>query len=332
MVNYIIFVSICLLTTKKVWSEDKRQETTISIRGEPKSGTTWLEIIAFEAAQQLCNGKSEISSHREKSCKALTDVSNNKKRSFSIDVNHTHIYHFNVWFKHQIPGIELKQYNCTHLKERNSKEFLTYSQLRSYCIPNCLSNRSLSPDTNHLHILRDPREVTVSACFWENSKWHDLNTTSDTITKKLSKCIKAKLEEILLKTKYRELAIEKIYGNSRNTICYEELLIPTHAIMGFRKIIRSLGLYATDATIENIINATSAEIIKRGGSAYNMFDLDDGRVPKVRAAGAKTYLDYNMDNATLAWINNKYIDAEAFFQSPCRAYRDLYFSEKVDPT
>jgi hypothetical protein len=340
----VVVLLLVLLSSFSPWAN----QTKISLRGESKSETTWLEIIAFETAKQFCT------STTSSNCKALTEI-DQRKRYFSIEVNGSHQFDFSVQFKHGLPGIACKnkESRCQDptklVSAENPMLSKRFDRMRT-CIHECFSNSLFKPNTMHLYILRDPREVSISSCFFKYLKLHDENINPNTFSDTLSSCMRENFMKVLLNVKYRELAIEQMLDSNKNKICYEELLLPAHRVMGFRKIVSTLGLYANDAQIESIMNATTAAVLKSGDSSsssssppspsspsnsqsrtYDMHDLrvDGGTIPKVRSAGEKCYLDYNINNATLAWIHNAYRAAEGFFPSPCAKYRDLYHAVRL---
>lgn len=306
--NVFIGLLVAILTTVPRAAPTPTRRN-ILLRAEAKTGTTFLEIILFEAAKRVCTSS--------KSCSIINE-NTNAKRKIEF-VNHSSGVTTAVLFsrKHALSATSPQ---CEHINalapaapcnlqlSYNQSIYLDALQDFEDCLRICTAAVLPTPDWEHLHLSRDPRDVVVSRCF------HEIN--SELSTTALEECVKKKYVNTLYWVKLREMMIP---SNSRcDTICYERLTTPNESekYNGYTELTSFINLQATEKNIRDIIRSTSINSVKEGGGYSIIYGSN-----KFREGAARNFMSYGIDLLLIDWMNDLYNSLESRFPSPCARYR-----------
>lgn len=295
----------------------------IGLLGEPKSGTSWLEILVFEASRQLCTADKRCEFFGHEAARSLTMNQDGELAVFSLGKHGE---------KHSIPlhgGTfpNSAKGSCSHpgylpqappclIKRHAFPEAGPNLKELTKCATNCLAmlNYSTHAKANsatqrvkpgfakqtYLLILRDPRDEAVSACFYARFK-RVANSTQE-----LATCLKEVFPLYNLWTRYREVffspdAYRAKTGTTVELFHYEKLLrCPQRELA---RLVGILGLQANSTSeLDNVHLSTTAESLKVS-TTYNM-QHQENTGPKIRQAGKKTFLDYGLPQDLIKWMND----------------------------
>ena len=187
------------------------------------------------------------------------------------------------------------------------------------CSQKCLGNEKMNKRRTSwpplwLYVMRDPREVAVSHCYFIQHKE----------PMALDACLKKVYPFTVMWTKLRHIE-NAIFDkeHKRHIFCYEEMVSPDSSvkIAGMKKLMKYFGLQIpSDKVIMNIFKAISPDKIVSNSSSYNPHDQDGPKV-RVDSAGQKTLSDYDLDPHLYQWMNRMYDVFEKLEPSPCAEYR-----------
>jgi len=303
------FACLLLLHAQVCVSFDAK---TFQLTGEPKSGTTWLEIIMFEIAKQLCRDAAR--NH----CRVLGTFDQRVQRSFSLDVfgNKQLQVNFVSGGKHSLPFLpSTKGALCNHAGGFARRHPCGMSDSDGVdavrrCVRQCShqgklvteglaksttsSTKGNTKGTIYLAIFRDPRDVTISMCFHRHG-----NTTS---TNKLDKCLKDNYVKQAQWIRFRHLYYDYFPRMSVVLLCYHQMR--EHSEEQMRYILEAMQINRGVSVnqIRDVYSATSPDAL-RHNKGYNMHNPSSSK-PKVRSAGSKHYTDYGLNQSTISWMRD----------------------------
>lgn len=228
------------------------------LNGEPKSGTTWLEYLVKETLEVLCK-PSHKCSWKVKGRLATIN-------SPTGDAN------FGVANKHTIPGLSGKNsFHFCHPPNFTDEEVLETAQ------------RELieQPHANWIAIFRDPRDVTISACYHE---YKDCPDTEHYVQTHLPRVV----EWVDLRHRFFKEVERQDNGRVLN-LYYEELKASS-----VREIQRLgfflLGLRATAAEAVEVQRRASLSSMKAAGGEIPQGGAKSGKVRKGSSCGFRSEL------------------------------------------
>jgi hypothetical protein len=313
----------------------------LHLKGEPKSGTTWTEVIVYEMGRQLCEIEIGEKGKRVHPCNVIQfDPINKRVMELLLGPQNNSGLLFDINDKHMIPDLVLSE-ECNHPHPSKIAKDGPCNQAfggpdeygmpsvtnLEQCVRDCrgtnnkksmkklpceVSSKEETSLDVHMHIHRDPRDVVVSECFHLNR------------SKSLEACVLKKYPIVALWTKFRELwwfpsePDDYSLAPCAFHISYSDMV--NCPLVEYRRIAQAiLGSKDTDIIHDDllrlIIAKTSPSALKNG-TQYDMHDFKNA--PKVRSAGEKNYTHYNMSLATVTWMDEVYEDLHfhAFLKSP----------------
>lgn len=287
----------------------------VDLRGEPKSGTTWLETWLKALAMELCENHAD-------SCKLTGNLQTFPKGDFTM--NHTgtgeHV-HVTAGQKHSLPCAPS---SCSHPRSFATWPPCNASSIDLPSLEKCVRDCKLGPKAGRcrdvpsgrsnlqvifVSILRDPRTVSISACH-HLSNWHKSS---------LAECTAARHAATAAWLRFRELYFASVFrdglykGMSARTLefSYESAVHCPHAIvsrladvMGFQDVSseaidRIIALTSKDASLER----------KKGSKMLHAWTARSGK-------SDHTHHDFDLPGSLVAEMDSLYDDLQ--FPDPLR--------------
>lgn len=319
------------------------QEVVVSLRGEPKSGTTWLEVVLVKAVEVGCRANATTG------CRLLSPW-DQSRRQFVIEVQAPAGWGYNppggrqrVRFsmaeKHQLPllartcdlakrkqGLAWRSPHCPRAGDAGAGRAtpapgarvlashdgnwigtLVGAELES-CLAGCRPERLRpgpgAPRVRYLHIQRDPRDLVISDCFWTTNRGKGWDRTPPP-PEQLADCALARLVVLAPWVKLREIWFRYLT---------EELGVPVTQICyedmhgsvdGYRRVVESVGIALSDAELQVVMAATTVTALR--GSVNNVPTGGHGQRDlddKLRAGPRVRFTDYGMHPEVIALMGD----------------------------
>eukprot|EP00931_Biecheleriopsis_adriatica_P016643 TRINITY_DN12218_c0_g1_i2.p1 TRINITY_DN12218_c0_g1~~TRINITY_DN12218_c0_g1_i2.p1 ORF type:complete len:324 (+),score=24.36 TRINITY_DN12218_c0_g1_i2:194-1165(+) len=275
------------------------QRRYVYLRSAPKTGTRWVEVMAFAVAKTMCGEGSMC--HFVSACESPRGCN---ERGFHLQLHDGREVIFGANPKHQIPFLlEANTHRttgkCSHanyipqsLPCGLSDRVINDSRSLELCVHWCWRANShlLKPkwqNTHFLHISRDPRNTVVSACFHLGMGG-----------RKLQECVRIHYLPIACWMRFRQLLFSMHPDMKGVHICYEQLVQDTKREI--QKIAKAFWLAPSHAQRKAIANVTSTASLSR----KNQRDISTKR--NVRDAGRRNYTKYGLSPQITRWMDKIY--------------------------
>lgn len=371
LIFYLLFVgaSRCLYVQGSL---DARYHTVL-VYGEPKSGTSWLSVIVDRALQVLCEDYTRSRQHHRKSKEkngclmlpprgdsriALTYMIGRRKTKFTSaskhhvpDVKNTPSCMHENWHPTTSSPCGLVNDNSTITTTSGGPAPAVVPQPSDLttCLRTCYEPPSLTKRATYtyIHVIRDPRDSSVSACYYNNEVNRSYNGS-------LASCLLATFPKVLLWTKFREMVFAKPATRTMGPLlCYEELASRSPRVVenAYSIVISALGgkrgggLESNHKLTSRIVETTSESALRRtnssssGGTSTRSGHrrssniVIDALEAKLRATGGanRHYTSYDdkiggngevVAQRLLHWMNESFSLFERHHPSPCRTHRE----------
>jgi hypothetical protein len=306
-------------------SSSRHTDTKLILRAEGKSGSTFAELVLFEAARRLCTPES--------SCRIGTAT---RKRKIEFIINTTSANAASASTAAARTSSTQVVFTGKHLLVSDRRECVHVSALApappcglSLPFPARLSDAAVAallacaercqgeqqPGWGSLYLFRDPRDVVVSRCH------HELRSEALPVSE-IEACVRDMYGNTLYWVKLRELLVSPL---AAPVLCYECLASYDTAARRacYHDLISLVGLpAATPADVEHVMQATALGALKRS-PAYAHIAAQYGE-NKFRVGFAKSYADYGLSLPLLQWMDAAYwaLEAAPSRPSPCAAHRE----------
>lgn len=227
----------------------KLNDFNYHLNGEPKSATTWLEFVVDGLMAHVCKGTASSCKSYVKERKAtLSDGSLSER--------------FSPFGKHKIPVNISKQHG-------NSFDFSEAPQLTADQIKKLAAFKvQQSPHEGWLAIVRDPRDVLVSACY--HLKWDNCSAFVKYKGKNLKEKYKNSIDWIKLRYELFSAMAKVSNGQNAHVVFFENLKKDFSSEA--RRISKFLQLQVSDKDIDAVELETSLSQMKK--------QEEHGKVPK----------------------------------------------------
>lgn len=280
-------------------TDDKGRVHRIQLNAEPKSGTTWVALIATSILDVTCkkgctNHKSDHgmdSTRFEKMSSTTMEFIGNKacrtdKNGHDVDCN----------TKHQLPTIGHDQgFDFTHPPRLTDKDLVQKIRAEKHLFRD---------NAKYLAVFRDPRMVTISACYHQYWNCPEANRYALSHIEALSQWID-------LRHRFWK-AFEVVHPNQTMLLFYEDLKSsPVETIIQMSEF---FGTPVSLAQAQQIEHDTSLNTMKASGSKVAQGGAKTGKVRSGKACNYKEDLskDYakmvthKMRDALSADLNRKW--------------------------
>jgi hypothetical protein len=258
------------------------QNLRLQLLGQPKSGTTWLEVVVFALARHCLNSLA---------CRVDGPLDQRANRSFTlVHSDGLRMQFENVLAKHAFPPPGHGRQECPHAHSwlqpyaarmpcDLAEGSFDVAQLLA-CAKRCGATSTLPVDDAHvrfLHIRREPRAAVLSACYWyEPLARRDVGV--------LEACVRELLPVHVAWLKYREiwLAPGAPLRASTTPVTYETLLARPEATMRHiaARFLRIPKL--RDDVLREAVAQTSAAALRAADAAYDMHDRTNASCARLR--------------------------------------------------
>lgn len=300
-----------------------RENRNVQLNGDPKSGTTLSETIAFLAAQTLCGHDASEASKEAGGpvCHTKGQFDQKVRKEFDLEVPERKASaHFGIGNKHTIlgthgglecergePPLDPPRDPCNY----DYKDDYSLAHLQK-CLKRCVNPKYDGGDLSVkngviLLVWRDVRNQIISNCFSEGSGNYN-PSKKDMYRKSLPDCVKRKFARVALWARYRQLWFSSVkFPRTIVNVCYERLLKdPVHE---YRKIFSALGLPASDAQIQQVVELARPTKL--------VHSRNPDMALKVRDAGARDYRQYGLEDHIVQWMDELHAKLSFDVDSPC---------------
>ena len=350
---------------------------TVSVYGEPKSGTSWLGVIIDKALHVLCEDYRHYIRYRniQKTLKkygclmlprrgdaraSLTYMVGKRQMKFTLaskhhvpDVKNTFSCMHGNWHPTTSSPCGLVNDNSTATPSRGSFAATLVPQPSELttCLHTCYAPPSPTKQATYIHIIRDPRDVSVSSCYYNDEVNRRYNGS-------LTSCLLATFPKVLLWTKFREMIFAQPATKAMGPLlCYEELTSKYEQVVkdAYSVIISALadksgGNFLSNHKLTSLIVGSTSESALRRTNRTTSRSISsktrhkrsgniaiDVQASKLRADGGanRHYTSYYdeigygygdegkvVSQRLLQWMNNSFSLFERYHPSPCRTHRE----------